>query len=53
MDIVYCPIEHISWAGEHELIKINNKAWDNVSTWFWIVSLHLSLTKYVEREDTD
>ena len=38
-----------SWAGEHELIKINNKAWDNVSTWFWIVSLHLSLTKSLRK----
>ena len=49
MDVVYCPIEHISWAGEQELIKINNEAWDNVSTWFWIVSLHLSLTKSLRK----
>ncbi|KZC08988.1 PREDICTED: peroxisomal membrane protein 11C [Dufourea novaeangliae] len=45
VDIIFCPIEHIYWAGEHELIKINVEKWDNVSTWFWIISLHLSLIK--------
>ncbi|KOC69972.1 Peroxisomal membrane protein 11C [Habropoda laboriosa] len=45
MDTMFGPIEHIYWAGEHKLIKINTEKWDNVSTWFWIISLHLSLFK--------
>ncbi|XP_076239095.1 peroxisomal biogenesis factor 11c [Calliopsis andreniformis] len=49
VDIIYCPIEHISWAGEHKLIKINNEIWDKASTWFWIISLHLSLIKSVRK----
>ncbi|XP_017796098.1 PREDICTED: peroxisomal membrane protein 11C [Habropoda laboriosa] len=46
MDTMFGPIEHIYWAGEHKLIKINTEKWDNVSTWFWIISLHLSLFKH-------
>ena len=47
VDIIFGPVEHIFWAGKHNLIKINIEAWDNASTWFWIISLQLSLLKYV------
>lgn len=50
VDIVFGPVEHISWAGERKLIKINHEKWDNASTWFWIISLHLSLMKYVKEK---
>ncbi|CAK9820824.1 Peroxisomal membrane protein 11C [Anthophora plagiata] len=49
VDTIFCPIEHIHWAGEHNLIKINTEKWDNASTWFWIVSLHLSLFKSLRK----
>ncbi|XP_076174218.1 peroxisomal biogenesis factor 11c isoform X2 [Ptiloglossa arizonensis] len=49
VDTIFCPIEHISWAGEHKLIKINIEKWDNASTWFWIISLHLSLIKSLRK----
>ncbi|XP_076765813.1 peroxisomal biogenesis factor 11c [Xylocopa sonorina] len=49
VDAIFCPIEHISWAGEHKLIKINAEAWDNVSKWFWVISLHLSLIKSLRK----
>ncbi|XP_076628661.1 peroxisomal biogenesis factor 11c [Colletes latitarsis] len=49
VDTIFCPIEHISWAGEHKLIKINIEKWDTVSTWFWIISLHLSLIKSLRK----
>ncbi|OAD56228.1 Peroxisomal membrane protein 11C [Eufriesea mexicana] len=49
VDIIFCPIEHISWAGNHKLIQINTKVWNNVSTWFWIISLHLSLLKSLRK----
>lgn len=45
VDIVYSPIEHIAWAGQHNIVSINNDKWDLTTTWFWIVSLHLSLLK--------
>ncbi|XP_031845093.1 peroxisomal biogenesis factor 11c [Nomia melanderi] len=45
VDIIFCPVEHISWAADHELININIEKWDSASTWFWIISLHLSLIK--------
>lgn len=49
VNTVFCPIEHIAWAGTHKLIKINIEAWDNTSTWFWIISLHLSLLKSLQK----
>lgn len=52
VDIIFCPVEHISWAGEHELIKVNTEAWNNTSTWLWIVSLQLSLIKCVRKLKT-
>ncbi|XP_012525424.1 peroxisomal membrane protein 11C [Monomorium pharaonis] len=45
VDIVYSPIETIAWAGQRNIISINNEKWDLATTWFWIVSLHLSLLK--------
>ncbi|KYM98207.1 PREDICTED: peroxisomal membrane protein 11C [Cyphomyrmex costatus] len=45
VDIVYSPIEHIAWAGQHNIVSINNNKWDLATTWLWIVSLHLSLLK--------
>ncbi|GAB1859991.1 Peroxisomal membrane protein 11C [Camponotus japonicus] len=45
IDIIYSPIEHISWAGHHNIISINNDKWDLVTIWFWIVSLNLSLIR--------
>jgi len=45
VDLIYSPIEHIAWAGQHNIVTINNDKWDLVTTWFWIVSLHLSLLK--------
>lgn len=49
VDIVFGPVEHISWAGERKLIKINHEKWDNASSWFWIISLHLSLMKSLRK----
>ncbi|XP_072759387.1 peroxisomal membrane protein 11C [Anoplolepis gracilipes] len=43
VDIIYYPIEHIYWAGQHKIISINSDKWSLATTWFWIVSLHLSL----------
>ncbi|KAG5310463.1 PX11C protein, partial [Acromyrmex insinuator] len=45
VDVIYSPIEHIAWAGQHNIVPINNDKWDLATTWFWIVSLHLSLLK--------
>jgi len=45
VDIVYSPIEHIAWAGQHNIVSINIDKWDLTTTWFWIISLHLSLLK--------
>ncbi|CAD1475758.1 unnamed protein product, partial [Heterotrigona itama] len=52
VDIIFGPIEHIFWAGKHKLIKINIEAWDNALTWFWIISLQLSLLKVVLKSIT-
>ncbi|XP_003703923.1 peroxisomal biogenesis factor 11c [Megachile rotundata] len=49
VNIIFCPIEHITWAGTKKLVKINIEAWDNTSTWFWIISLHLSLLKSLQK----
>ncbi|XP_006558776.1 peroxisomal membrane protein 11C [Apis mellifera] len=49
VDIIFCPIEHIFWAGKHKLIKINNEIWNNASTWLWIISLQLSLLKSLRK----
>lgn len=49
VDIVFNPVEHICWAGEHKIVKINTESWDNATTWFWIVSLHLSLIKSLRK----
>ncbi|XP_024887496.1 peroxisomal membrane protein 11C [Temnothorax curvispinosus] len=45
VDVIYSPIETIAWAGQHNIVSINNDKWDLATTWFWIVSLHLSLLK--------
>ncbi|KAL0122007.1 hypothetical protein PUN28_007061 [Cardiocondyla obscurior] len=45
VDVIYSPIEHIAWAGQHNIVSINNEKWDLTTTWFWIISLHLSLFK--------
>ncbi|KAL6263023.1 hypothetical protein P5V15_005819 [Pogonomyrmex californicus] len=43
IDIIYSPIEHIAWAGQHNIVSINIDKWNLATTWFWIISLHLSL----------
>lgn len=48
-DVISNPIEHICWAGDHKLLKINTESWDNVTTWLWISSLHLSLIKSIRK----
>lgn len=45
VDVIYAPVEHICWAGQHNIVSINNDKWDLATTWFWIFSLHLSLLK--------
>ncbi|KAK0085166.1 hypothetical protein PV325_005663 [Microctonus aethiopoides] len=49
VDIIYSPIETISWAGGQELISIDVNKWDNVSTYFWIISLSLTLIKSMRK----
>ncbi|XP_078037824.1 peroxisomal biogenesis factor 11c [Augochlora pura] len=49
VDIIFCPVEHVCWAAEHKLININVEKWDIASTWFWIISLHLSLIKSMRK----
>ncbi|KAG7213444.1 hypothetical protein KM043_002720 [Ampulex compressa] len=49
VDLIFYPVEHICWAGEHKLVSINTEPWDNATTWFWIVSLHLSLFKSLRK----
>lgn len=50
VDILFGPVEHVSWAAEHKLINnIDIEKWDNASTWFWIISLHLSLIKSIRK----
>ncbi|XP_008547933.1 peroxisomal membrane protein 11C [Microplitis demolitor] len=43
VDVVYSPIETICWAGEHQLVNVDVDKWDTMSTWFWILSLYISL----------
>ncbi|EZA53224.1 hypothetical protein DMN91_004996 [Ooceraea biroi] len=43
--VVYAPIEHIAWAGQHKIVSITNDKWDLVTTIFWIISLQLSIVK--------
>lgn len=45
VDVIYYPIEHIWWAGELKLIAINKDAWDVGTTYFWLISLYLSLMR--------
>lgn len=45
IDVIYSPVEHICWAGQHNIISINTNKWDLATTWFWIISLHLSLLR--------
>nr|XP_012220425.1 PREDICTED: LOW QUALITY PROTEIN: peroxisomal membrane protein 11C [Linepithema humile] len=45
IDVIYSPVEHICWAGQHNIVSINNNKWDVATTWFWIFSLHLSLLR--------
>lgn len=49
VDIIYNPIEHFVWAGDNKIVSINSEKWDNVTTWFWIVSLSLSLLKSLRK----
>lgn len=49
MDMIYNPIEHAYWAGEHNILSIKSEKLDNVTTWFWIISLGLSLVKSLRK----
>ncbi|XP_015176404.1 PREDICTED: peroxisomal membrane protein 11C isoform X2 [Polistes dominula] len=49
VNMIFCPIEHICWAGENKIVSLNSKLWNNVIIWFWVVSLHLSLTKSLRK----
>lgn len=49
VDMTYCFIEHIYWAGLRNIISINIDKWDVATTWFWIISLHLSLVKSLRK----
>ncbi|XP_057326685.1 peroxisomal membrane protein 11C [Microplitis mediator] len=43
VDVIYSPVETICWAGEHQLVNVDVDKWDTMSTWFWIMSLYISL----------
>ncbi|KAH0950283.1 hypothetical protein HN011_010596 [Eciton burchellii] len=45
VNLVYSPIEHFAWAGQHKIVSINVKKWDLVTTVFWIISIQLCLVK--------
>ncbi|KAK2586088.1 hypothetical protein KPH14_008373 [Odynerus spinipes] len=47
--MIYNPIEHIYWAGENQILSVNYEKLDNITTWFWIVSLCLSLVKSLRK----
>lgn len=45
VDMLYLPIEHVYWAACHNILSTNVNKWDNLTTYFWLASLHLSLLK--------
>ncbi|KAI4495480.1 hypothetical protein M0802_008694 [Mischocyttarus mexicanus] len=49
VNMIFCPVEHICWAGENKIVTLNTKIWNNIIIWSWIVSLHLSLTKSLRK----
>ncbi|XP_014611414.1 PREDICTED: peroxisomal membrane protein 11C [Polistes canadensis] len=49
VNMIFCPIEHICWAGDNKIVSLNSKLWNNIIIWFWVVSLHLSLTKSLRK----
>ncbi|XP_012268478.2 peroxisomal membrane protein 11C [Athalia rosae] len=49
VDIIFCPLEHICWAGEKKILSVNVSLLDNATTWCWLISIYLSLVKSVRR----
>lgn len=46
IELFYPTIEHITWAGQHKILSINNlDKWDFIGTLIWVISLNLSLVK--------
>ncbi|XP_046733865.1 peroxisomal membrane protein 11C isoform X2 [Diprion similis] len=49
VDVIFNPIEHLCWAGECKILSVNVALLDIVTTWCWVISLHLSLIKSLRK----
>ncbi|KAK6640942.1 hypothetical protein RUM44_012640 [Polyplax serrata] len=45
VDIIFCPLDHISWAIDHRIIRTENSIWSTASTMCWVISLYISIYK--------
>ena len=45
VDLLFYPIDHMSWAIDHQIIASNDTKWGTASTVCWIISLYLSILK--------
>lgn len=45
VDLLFYPVDHMSWAIDHQVIVSNDSRWGTASTVCWIISLYLSILK--------
>ncbi|KAL0276457.1 UNVERIFIED_CONTAM: hypothetical protein PYX00_004025 [Menopon gallinae] len=43
VDLIFCPVDHISWAIDHRIILSKSTKWDTLSTAMWVASLYLNI----------
>lgn len=52
VDLLFYPIDHISWAIDHQIIVSNDTRWGTANTVCWIISLYLSIFKATRQLQT-
>lgn len=48
VEIIFCPLDHISWAIDHKILKFEDSRWDTASTFCWVISLYISIFKIIK-----
>lgn len=46
-DQLYYPCEHIAWAADAQILRVDSARWWTLSTAFWGLSLLLGIARYV------
>merc|ERR1711892_108065 len=49
VDLLYYPVEHIAWAGEHKILPVTPDIWWSQANCLWAISLYLNIGSAIRK----